>query len=188
MDRENSVLLTRCTRWVFSNKLASSQQSGHSIYTPGQTAKQLKGQNWKISYGDGSSASGTVFSDKVAVGGTTVEAQAVELATTISDEFVQSSGDGLLGLAFSSINTVTPTSQKTFFDNALASLDAPLFAVDLKKGQPGTYDFGFIVSRFRSLTSLFCNMSRIRFERSNAESENVSRTRANTSVRSHTHR
>ena len=80
----------------------------------------------------------------MAVGGTTVEAQAVELATTISAQFAQTPGDGLLGLAFSKINTVKPTQQKTFFDNALESLDAPLFAVDLKKGRPGTYDFGFI--------------------------------------------
>ena len=39
------------------------------------------------------------------VGGTTVATQAVELANTISSEFQQDAADGLLGLAFSSINT-----------------------------------------------------------------------------------
>ena len=97
----------------------------------------MNGETWKISYGDGSSASGDVYTDTVDVGGTTVDAQAVELASTISSEFQQDQSDGLLGLAFSSINTVTPDQQQTFFTNAEGSLDSPLFAVDLKKGQPG---------------------------------------------------
>jgi hypothetical protein len=46
-----------------------------------------------------------VGTDVVAVGGTTVTSQAVELANKISSEFQQDAADGLLGLAFSSINT-----------------------------------------------------------------------------------
>ncbi|KAL9101059.1 MAG: hypothetical protein Q9163_003633 [Psora crenata] len=130
--------------WVFSSELSASEQNGHNIYTPGPSATKLDGQTWTISYGDGSSASGDVYTDTVSVGGTTVDAQAVELASTISSQFVRDQSDGLLGLAFSSINTVTPDQQKTFFDNAVSSLSSPLFTVDLKKGQPGTYDFGFI--------------------------------------------
>lgn len=52
--------------------------------------------------------------------------------------------DGLLGLAFSSINTVSPRRQATFFDTVKSDLDKPLFAVTLKHGAPGTYDFGYI--------------------------------------------
>jgi len=52
----------------------------------------------------------------------------------------------LLGLSFSSINTVEPTSQLTFFDNVKASLPKPLFAVDLKYHAAGTYDFGYLDS------------------------------------------
>ena len=80
------------------------------------------------------------------VGGTTVTSQAVEAAETISSEFAQDQSDGLLGLAFSSINTVTPDQQQTFFANAESSLDAPLFTADLKKGEPGSYNFGYIDS------------------------------------------
>lgn len=39
---------------------------------------------------------------------------------------------------------MSPTKQLTFFDNAKPSLSAPLFTVDLKKGAPGSYSFGFI--------------------------------------------
>ncbi|KAL9127012.1 MAG: hypothetical protein Q9217_004027 [Psora testacea] len=130
--------------WTFSSELSASEQNGHNIYTPGSSATKLNGQTWAISYGDGSSASGDVYTDTVDVGGTTVDGQAVELASTISAQFVRDQSDGLLGLSFSSINTVTPDQQKTFFDNALPSLSSPLFAVNLKKGQPGTYDFGFV--------------------------------------------
>lgn len=42
--------------------------------------------------------------------------------------------------------TVQPTQQKTFFDNAIDQgvLSSNRFTVDLKKGAPGTYDFGYI--------------------------------------------
>ncbi|KIX06936.1 uncharacterized protein Z518_04912 [Rhinocladiella mackenziei CBS 650.93] len=135
--------------WVFSSELPSSQQSGHSIYDPSKsdTAKELEGATWNISYGDGSGASGNVYTDTVDVGGTTVTGQAVELAAQISAQFQQDeNNDGLLGLAFSSINTVQPDQQTTFFDTAIQQgvLSQNLFTVDLKKGEPGTYDFGFI--------------------------------------------
>ena len=134
--------------WVFSSELPSNEQSGHTIYTPGSSAQKLNGETWKISYGDGSSASGDVYTDTVDVGGTTVSAQAVELASSVSSEFQQDPSDGLLGLAFSSINTVSPDQQQTFFSNAEAGLDSPLFAVDLKKGQPG---YAPIALSFRAL-------------------------------------
>lgn len=81
------------------------------------------------------------------VGGVTATSQAVEAATSVSSSFLSDvDDDGLLGLAFSSINTVSPTSQLTFFDNVKANLASPLFAVTLKKGAAGTYDFGYIDS------------------------------------------
>lgn len=137
---------TDISRWVFSSELPSNEQTGHSIYNPAnsRTAAVSNGETWSISYGDGSSASGNVYTDVVSVGGTSVTGQAVELARTISSEFAQDQSDGLLGLAFSSINTVKPNQQRTFFANAESSLDAPLFTANLRKGQPGSYNFGYI--------------------------------------------
>ena len=39
---------------------------------------------------------------------------------------------------------MTPTQQKTFFDTVKNTLAQPLFAADLKAGQTGSYDFGYI--------------------------------------------
>jgi aspergillopepsin I len=67
--------------------------------------KALAGYTWSIGYGDKSGASGTVGTDIVTVGGTSVSGQAVEIASQVSSQFVSDTvNNGLLGLAFSSIN------------------------------------------------------------------------------------
>jgi aspergillopepsin I len=89
------------------------------VYKPSSSAKKLSGQSWNISYGDGSSASGDVYSDTVTVGGVTASNQAVEAASQVSSQFQQdTNNDGLLGLAFSSINT----GPSYFLSSRLASM------------------------------------------------------------------
>ncbi|KAF1986390.1 aspartic endopeptidase Pep1/aspergillopepsin F [Aulographum hederae CBS 113979] len=130
--------------WVFSSLLPRIETGQHAIYTPNE-ANTMRGSSWRISYGDSSGASGLVFTETVKVGEVTATRQAVEAATSISAAFVQDeANDGLLGLAFSDLNQVRPLPQKTFFDNVKESLEQPLFTVTLKKGAPGTYDFGWI--------------------------------------------
>jgi aspergillopepsin I len=100
-----------------------------------------------------------------------VQTQAVELADTASSSFLTGTNDGLVGLAFSSINTgmllllfrkaesrhvetvltqyfspVQPQPQSTFFDNAQPSLSAPQFAAYLPYQTSGAYDFGALDS------------------------------------------
>ncbi|KAH9213836.1 aspartic peptidase domain-containing protein [Leptodontidium sp. 2 PMI_412] len=147
--------------WVFSSQLAASSKTGHHIYTSSQssTYKALSGYTWDISYADGSGASGNVGTDTVKIGGTTVTGQAVELAKQVSSAFVSDSSDGLVGLAFSSINTVSPRQQKTFFDNAKASLDSPLFVAYLPYQASGSYDFGYIDASKHSGTIQYATIS-----------------------------
>ncbi|KAF2715611.1 aspartic protease PEP1 [Pleomassaria siparia CBS 279.74] len=132
--------------WVFSSLQASSQLAGHDYYKV-DASKKISGAKWSITYGDGSGAAGDVYADKVVVGGVTATSQAVEAATSVSSAFSQDTDtDGLLGLAFSTINTVTPTKQKTWFDTVHSTLAAPVFSVNLKYHAAGTYDFGYIDS------------------------------------------
>ena len=121
--------------WVFSTQTKSAG-SGHTKYNPSKssTSKALSGATWSITYGDQSSSSGDVYTDVVSVGGVSFKKQAVESAEKVSSEFQTDSADGLLGLAFSSLNTVSPTPQKTFFDNVQSSLGQPVFTADLKHG------------------------------------------------------
>jgi Eukaryotic aspartyl protease. len=92
-----------------------SAHTDHTVYDPSKssTYKLKEGSTWKISYGDGSSASGIVGNDNVNVGGLVIKGQAVELAEQMSSQFASGAGDGLLGLAFSSINTVQPKAVAT---------------------------------------------------------------------------
>lgn len=117
--------------WLFSTELPKStiSQAGndHTIYDPkkSSTYKATKGSSWKISYGDGSSASGTVGTDNVTIGGLTIKNQSIELAKTLSAQFASGVGDGLLGLAWPSINTVTPNPVPTPVANMITQDDIP---------------------------------------------------------------
>lgn len=132
--------------WVFSPETDARTTVKHNRYDPGKssTSKKLDGSTWQITYADESSCSGDVYMDTVTINGLTVKQQAVESALTVSEQLAEGNGDGLLGLAFSSINTVRPTPQETWFDRVSGSLDSPLFVADLRHDAPGSYVFGAV--------------------------------------------
>ncbi|ESZ90248.1 aspartyl protease [Sclerotinia borealis F-4128] len=134
--------------WVFSTQLPTASQAGHQNFDASKSTsfKAIQGSTWSISYGDGSGAAGNVGTDTVNIGGATVTGQAIEMATAVSASFVSDTqSNGLVGLAFSKLNTVKPAQQKTFFDNAMAQgLAQPVFTADLRKAAAGSYEFGNI--------------------------------------------
>ena len=142
--------------WVFNTKLPSSVLSARkrpNVYDPSKstTFKSVPGSAFAIHYGDSSHASGEVGVDQVDIGGATVPAQAIELATTVTDGFIKdANADGLLGLGFSNINTITMNGQRqpqpTFFDNVMPTLQDPVFTANLKHNTVGAYEFGKVDS------------------------------------------
>ncbi|CAG7919744.1 unnamed protein product [Penicillium olsonii] len=116
--------------WVWSTKLSPdtlSQNKGRAVFDPKKstTYKEKEESVWKISYGDGSSASGLVGNDNVNIGGLVVKDQAIEIADSLSAQFAQGAGDGLLGLAFGNINTVKPKAVSTPVENMISQSDIP---------------------------------------------------------------
>lgn len=147
--------------WVFSSETPTNQVNGQKTYeiNSSTSAKQMTGATWEISYGDGSSSSGNVYTDVVSIGGISVTSQAVESATSVSDEFTEdASSSGLVGLGMSTLNTVSPTAQKTFFDNAKSQLASAVFSVDLKHDIAGTYNFGAIDTSAFTGTMYYANL------------------------------
>jgi Eukaryotic aspartyl protease len=133
--------------WVFNTQLDAQSTTGHKVFDPtkSKTFALMKGASFSISYGDGSGAAGNVGTDTVNIGGATVTKQAIELATAVSQSFVDDTANqGLVGLAFSKLNTVKPQRQKTFFDNVAPGLAEPVFTADLRKNAVGAYEFGRI--------------------------------------------
>lgn len=133
--------------WVFNTQLPTTSQTGHTLFNPQKSTslKMIQGATFSISYGDGSGAAGNVGTDTVNIGGATVTQQAIEMATAVSQSFVEdTNNNGLVGLAFSKLNTVKPQQQKTFFDNVMPSLAQPVFTADLRHAAAGSYEFGTI--------------------------------------------
>ena len=88
--------------------MSDSTASGHTLYDPATsgTAEPSEGSTWEITYADGSSANGNVYTDIVSIDNVTVTSQAIEAAQTVSSQYSSDEDlDGILGLAFSSINS-----------------------------------------------------------------------------------
>ena len=85
-----------------------------------------------------------------------IQNQSIELAKTLSAQFQEDSSDGLLGLAFGSINTVTPNQVATPVENMISQSDIPktaeLFTTNLGSVKDANdpdkgasfYTFGYI--------------------------------------------
>ncbi|KAF9630915.1 Peptidase A1 [Lasiodiplodia theobromae] len=128
--------------WSFSTLQPEDQTANHQLYHP--SGNPIANSTWAITYLDGSSASGIVYSDSVTLGGLTFQNQYVEAAENASASFVSGGQDGLLGLGFDQLNTIKPSKQYSLFSAIAPSLPQPLFTANLKKNASGTYTFGYL--------------------------------------------
>lgn len=112
-----------------------------------KTFKKMKG-HFSDYYGDNSNVyggAGSVGNDTVSIGGVSVTEQVFGLPTEASPQYIyDTSSDGLVGLAFESINTIKPGPQKTFFDNVELQLEEPVLTTLLREDGVSEYEFGKI--------------------------------------------
>ncbi|OJD18588.1 hypothetical protein AJ78_01429 [Emergomyces pasteurianus Ep9510] len=130
--------------WAFSDQLSEKQAGSHILYSPSADTKELGGYTWNLTYGDGNQAEGNVYTDTVTLGTLKVPSQAIGAAQSVSTGLTEGPADGILGLGFSSINSITPEGKAILFDTIKKRLDQPIFAAALKYEASGTYDFGYI--------------------------------------------
>ncbi|MCJ1466170.1 Type I transmembrane sorting receptor [Pseudocyphellaria aurata] len=128
--------------WVFSSEIGTSN---HEEYDPSKsTTSKAAGSKWEVCYDGGRCVIGDLYTDTVSVGGITVDGQAVGAATQLNSvDFLNDGFDGVFGLSLHQ-KTFGKVPETTFLDHIEAKLPAPLFTVDLKKGKPGSCDFGFV--------------------------------------------
>jgi len=120
------------------NASGQAQHSSNHYFddSKSSTFKLVNGANFSISYDAGQVyANGLVGTDTVSCGAATVQAMPFGLGTDISQQgMVDSTYDGLLGLAFGFANTLTPTKGPTFMEGLQSSLDSPVFTFNLPLG------------------------------------------------------
>ncbi|KAJ9126685.1 hypothetical protein QFC24_001715 [Naganishia onofrii] len=82
----------------------SSGGTGNKYTPSASSTSKDQGRTFSISYGDGSTTSGEVYTDTVTVAGLTAKSQAVGYATTASST-TGATFDGLVGMAYQSLST-----------------------------------------------------------------------------------
>ncbi|KAG8743213.1 Type I transmembrane sorting receptor, partial [Ceratobasidium sp. 414] len=102
--------------WVPSVDCSSSACGGHNKYDPTKSStSKLQPGTFSISYADGSTTSGPIYSDAVGIAGIQVSNQIFSAVTKESDSFGNDPTDGILGLGFQSISQ---TGSANFVQNA----------------------------------------------------------------------
>ncbi|RPD59803.1 acid protease [Lentinus tigrinus ALCF2SS1-6] len=102
------------------------------------TTSVHKSGKFSISYADGSSVSGPVYTDTVTVAGVTAKNQYFSPVTTLSSSFAGDARDGILGMAYPALSQFN---QNPFFNSAKAqgAVKSGVFAFKLAKSGSELY-------------------------------------------------
>lgn len=118
----------------------SSACANHKKYDPTKstTSKKIKAGGLSVTYGDGSSTSGDIYTDTVSVGGVSGVNVPVGVATSVGKILGNDPEDGMMGLAYQSISAM---GQKPFVQTLAAEkkLAAAQFSFDLGKSGSELY-------------------------------------------------
>lgn len=97
--------------WLPSSACTSSTCKSKSKYTAASSSTSVKKSgSFSIEYGDGSTVSGPIYTDTVAVAGITAKTQYFSPVTTLSSSFADDPIDGILGLAYPAISNLNEVS------------------------------------------------------------------------------
>jgi cathepsin D len=122
--------------WVPVVGCKSKGCANKNLFDP-KKSKSFKsqGKNFSIRYGSGA-VSGKLATETVSLGGLTATGQFFGVADTVSDDFANGKIDGLMGMAYSSINTAH---QDTVFDSLIKqkAVSKPVFAFHLARAKQG---------------------------------------------------
>ncbi|KZT69780.1 acid protease [Daedalea quercina L-15889] len=89
--------------WVPASN-CSGCKAQHSYDSSSSSTSQEQSGTFQIQYGDGSTASGPIYSDTVSVAGVSVTGQYLSAVTSESGDLVGGPNDGLMGMAFPAIS------------------------------------------------------------------------------------
>ncbi|OCH86504.1 acid protease [Obba rivulosa] len=122
--------------WVPNSACTSSTCSSKHKYDAAESSTSAKKSGtFSIKYGDGSTVSGPIYTDKVSVAGVTAAGQYLSPVTTLSSSFGGDPTDGILGMAYPAISSLK---QSPFFNTAFSQKTAASNVFAMKLAQSGS--------------------------------------------------
>ncbi|KAF5371349.1 hypothetical protein D9758_004184 [Tetrapyrgos nigripes] len=126
--------------WIVSRSCNDTVcTSKHTYDFNASTTAQEQSGNFSIHYGDGSTASGDLFTDSVTVAGVTAKDQFFAAVRNLSGTFDNDPIDGILGLAYPPLSKIK---QDPFFTtaNTQGAVPSNQFSFYFSSGSPGSND------------------------------------------------
>ncbi|CAG8789694.1 13917_t:CDS:1 [Cetraspora pellucida] len=132
--------------WIPNKDCTSAACQNHNRFNPSSSPTFKKeGNPWSIQYGTGF-ASGITGIDNVKIGRFTADNQIFGLANNISDFFIPLENDGILGLAFDSLNTIDNGTQTLISTLIKQKKIRPIFSFHFQRAldfdDQGTFTLG----------------------------------------------
>ncbi|KAJ4479071.1 acid protease [Lentinula aciculospora] len=103
--------------WIPSSDCTASSCSSKNKYnSSSSSSSEAQSGSFGIQYGDGSTASGSIYADTVTIAGISVTGQHFAAVTNMSNSVAQTPFDGILGMGYSTLSNL---GAPTFFETAV---------------------------------------------------------------------